>query len=428
MTVAIENHAMPFVCMQIHFRRGSRDDPPGKEGLHYVTSQLLTRGTERHSRAEFASEIEVAGASLDVGVARDLITVELDSLKRTLPQMLELLADALCRPAFSKDELDRLRRQVVAEIVERRDNDEALARHLFYQALLAPDPAARPVKGSAESLATITVDDVWSCYRKTFTRANLVAGAAGAIREHEVDRILTESLHLPEGTPPTTRPYGARDPGTIRVILVDKPERTQSQIFIGHRGILADDPRFLPLLVANTIYGGTFTARLSHEIREKRGWSYGAYSYLVTGRDSGSFVFRFYPKTSDTVEALALGLELQRQLIDDGVTDEEVGFAKSNLIGGFPFRMETARRRLDERLRLTLLGLPPDHLSTWVDRVSDIDRSAVDATIRSVLKHDDLTVLMVCSADEVRAGIEALPGVGDVVCHPHDREWGDVGA
>ncbi len=425
--MCIERRVAPFVSVQLYFLRGSALDPVGKEGLCYLTSQLLSRGTLRHDREAFAEEVEVQGASFDVGVSRDAVGIEVTALSRTLPEVFALLGDALSRPAFRAEELERLRSQTIAELRERRDNDEALAGHIFYQILMAPDRRSRPVQGTPESLARITLDDIRACYERTFTQANLIGGAAGAIGERELRKRLMGALELPVGELLAAPAYEARDPGSIRVVLIDKPERTQSQIYLGHRAITAGDPRFFPMVLANTIYGGVFTARLSHEIREKRGWSYGAYSYLVLGRGSGSFVAHFYPQARDTVPALELALHLQRVLIESGVTQEEVDFARSYLIGSFPFRMETAVKRLDEELRLRMLGLPRSRLDAYEHSVRSVLKSQVNEAIRSVVKHDDLTVLMVCSADEIRDSVAALPGVGEVIVHPFDREWTPVG-
>lgn len=413
----------PYATLQLYFVEGSLTDPHGKEGLLYLTSQMLMRGTASYTQQELAEEIEVLGGGLDVSVGREHVVIEGDTLSRNLERFGELLREALGRPSFPQEEIDKLRRQTIAEIDERRDNDEELARHLFYQVLFQPDVSARPVRGTPESLRRISREDIVRCYERVFVTANLLVGAAGHVAADDLSALLDSRLALPVGEARPDHTFDIRDPEHVRVVLVDKPGRTQSQVFFGHSTLDATDPDYYPLLVGSTIYGGTFTARLSQEIREKRGWSYGAYSYLQARRHTGSFVVRFYPATADTAQALELALEMQRQLIDDGVDDEEVAFAKSYLVNHFPFRLQTPRKRLDEMLRVRLLGLPEDTTERFVERIEAVTTVQINHALRRHLKSSALTVMVVCTASEVRAAIEAIDRVDEVEVHPFDLDW-----
>lgn len=422
--ILVESHDFPIVSMQLHFGLGSFIDPPGKEGLTYLTSQMLVRGSQTRNQAKYAEAVEMLGGSVSVITGREFITVSAGSLSRNLAEMCALVAEAITQPSFDEAELSKLKRLVISAIQERRDNDEALAQHLFYQALYQPGAYARPIKGTAESLERITREDIVACYQRVFTRAALLIGAAGDVDEPTFESVLAPMLEaLPQGETPELPLIESRDPGTIKVVLVDKPNRTQTQIFGGHQCLAAAHPDRLPLLVGNTAYGGTFTARLSHEIREKRGWSYGAYSYVIARRSHGSFLFRFYPAMKDTVAALALGLELNQQLVDDGLTDDEVHFASRYLANHFPFRIETPRKRLQELVRLRMLKLAPDYLETYVSKIQEITPSQVNSALRTHIKPKDLTIVMVCTAEPLVDEIRALPGVGEVVIHPYDKNW-----
>ena len=422
--ILVESQDFPYVTTQLHFQTGAIDDPPGKEGLAYLTSKMLLRGTAKMAQAEFAEAIDVLGASLEISVGREGIVIEAETLSATYDRLMELVADALRSPAFAQEELDKLKRQTLAEIAERRDNDEELSHYLFNQILYAPDPYGRPTSGTPDSLARITRDDVVAEFGRLFTRRSLVVGAAGAVDSARLLAILDKTVGgLPEGAPVAERAVTIADPKTIRVVLVDKPDRTQTQIWIGHSAIPVSHPDHYALTLANTVYGGTFTARLSHEIREKRGWSYGAYSYVQSQKRHGAFVFRFYPAMKDTVNALKLGLKLQKDLVANGVTQKELDAAKSYLVNNFPFRLETPQSRLGEKMRVELLGLPADYVETYVKRLQGTTLAEVNAAIKRDLKADQLTVVMTCTAKELLAKIKKLPGVGEVIVHPYDREW-----
>jgi zinc protease len=421
--ILVENHDFPYVAMQLSFEGGTLSDPVGKEGLLYLTTQMLLRGTSRMSQAEFNEELETLGGALAASAGRERSAIEGEVLARNIEPFLVLLGDALSRPAFAQDELDKLRRQTLAELAETRDNDEALVRDVFRQVLLQPDVSARPIQGTAESLARITRSDLVNCYQRVFTRARLLIGAVGDTDRQSLDALLDRVLELPEGVPAPPHEYVSEDPGQIRVILLDKPERTQTQIFFGHQAIPVSHADYYPLWVANTIYGGTFTARLSHEIREKRGWSYGAYSYLQSWRTHGTFSVRFYPASADAVPALTLGLQMQRDLVRDGVSEEEVRFAKSYLINQVPFRTETPGKRLRDAVSLALLGLDPDTTARLVERLEQVSVEQVNAAIRAHLKAEDLVVVVVCTAAEIQDGVQGIEGIGDVMVHPFDKDW-----
>lgn len=419
------NHDFPYVQVHLTFHGGSLTDPPGKEGLAYIAAQMALRGTGALSESDFAEAVDRLGGSFEVSIGKQHVVADAEVLSRNLAPLLELVGQALTSPTNAQSELDKLVRQTVTEVEELRDSDEDLGRHIFDQARMQPDPSARPVKGTPDSLRAITLQDVQAAFKRQFVKKRLVVGAAGDVTPQAMKRHLDHAFSaMPEGAVSPPHTFDIRDPGTIRVILVDKPERTQAQVFLGHRGIAAGHPDYDALSVANTVYGGTFTARLSAEIREKRGWSYGAYSVMSGRKTEGSFTFRFYPATKDLLPALTLGLKMQRELIEQGVTDQEVEHATSYLVNNHPFRLDTPRKRLDDALRLELLDLPRDSTRTYVKRLSAVTVDQANAAVKKHLKWADLTVVIVCTATKaLQEAVAALPGVGQVVVHPYALDW-----
>mgnify|MGYP003952708677 CR=1 FL=1 len=422
--IVVEDRDFPAISTELHFHSGAATEPVGKEGVSYLAGQLLTRGTKRRSRSEFAQTIETLGSSLYVMVGREFTTVDGSTLTANKDQFCDLMHEALTEPSFEQSELDKLKRLTLAEIEERRDNDEALAQHLFYQALYHPNAYARPVKGTAESVAAITREDLFQAYERCFTPKHMLAAACGDINaetlKQQCDRL---SSKLPQSAACEGVTVVANDPGTIRVILVDKPKRAQTQIFLGHMSVNVHHPDYFPLALGNTVFGGTFTARLSHEIREKRGWSYGAYSYLIGRRNHGAFVYRFYPAMKDAVAALELGLQLNQDLVDNGVTEAELTAAQSYLVNQFPFRLQTSRKKMRELLRIQLLGLAENYLETYISRIQSVTPESTNHALRTHLQPKDLTVVMVCTADQIAEQIRQIPGVGEVQIHPYDQVW-----
>ena len=423
MNIAIEQRDYPFAFVELAFPRGARLDPVGLDGLAFLTGEMLLRGAGGRSYHDFQDALDALGASLDVSVGRETIPVSADFLTETRGEFFALLRDVLMEANFEQDELDRVRRQIIAELEELPDNDEGLGQHLFNQVLLAPDRSARPTKGTSESLLRIGIPDIRAMAKNLLVREGLVIGSAGNLSTEDLEQELGPSrLPLPLTSEVALPPWERHPRQGIHVWLIDKPERTQTQIYGGHSAPPIGVPDHDALIVANTIFGGTFTSRLSHEIREKRGWSYGAYSSYSASRNTGSFFFRYYPAAKDAVAALGLGLELMESYVREGPTEEELRFAQSYFGNQAPFRFETPHKQLAEAMQCQLLGLPADAYDRQLASIARLDREQVHAAAQNWLHPRKLAVMMVCTAAELIDGVRAIPGVESVTVLPHTTQ------
>jgi zinc protease len=387
---------------------GAIHDPPGKEGTAYLTGQMLLRGAGSLNQAAIAEELDYLGSALGVRVGRDVTTVSGDALTRNFDAFEKLCALLVTQPTFSDDELEKLKRQTVAELIQVRDSDSALGQRFYVRRLFEAHPYGRAAHGTEASIPTITRDDVVAFYTKHYRQGGAMVGAAGDLDAERLRGFIERTLGaLPTGgtgeppIPPAPQPKG------IRVLLVDKPERTQTQVYVGHPTLAATHPDYLPLLVAHTLFGGTFTATLSQEIREKRGWSYGAYSYLSGDKHLGTFSLRFYPAVKDTVPALRLATELYQALVKEGATEEQVEFARRFLVQSHPFSIDTAERKVHELLAALLQGHPADWLDHFPERVGAVTTAEVNAAMKRHLTPDDLLVVVVATAADLEADIAA---------------------
>jgi len=423
-TLLVENHDHPYVTFNVGIRGGSLADPPGKEGLAYLAANMLTRGTTRRSQAHIVEDIDVLGSMLDLSVGKEATIVRADALKRNLEGLLDVLTDILTAATFPPEELDKLRRQTQAEIKDLRNHDEYLVRHFFQQLLFDGHPYGRPGKGTISSLDQVGRDDVVAFVHRQLRQDNLFVAASGDVTRAELDDLVERCLGgLPDGRE-AEPPFARLPPPSGRtVLLVDKAERTQTQVIIGHETVDANDPDYFPLLVANTVFGGTFTARLSREIREKRGWSYGAYSYFSPSRRSGTFSLRFSPNNENTAAAIELSLALLEQLAADGITESELAFGRSYLVNQFPFKIDTVPKRVEQVMSGELLGWPADFLDHYIADVEAVTVDAANAAVRRHIHPADLVIAVLGTADVVRDGIARLPGTRRVIVHPHDADW-----
>ena len=397
-----ENHDLPLVRVQVAVRVGAGDDAADKDGLTNFASELMGRAAGGRTRAEIDAAFDALGTSLDVGSDYDGVTFEVAVLKEKLEPALALVADVLLRPDFPRGEADKLKRELLAHLDELRDDDGTLARRFFTRALYGAHPYGRTVIGTEASIKALSLDGARAWHKKALAGSQMVFGIAGDVDAGDVAKAIARHFAtLPAGGgEPPVRPTIARRSG-MRLTLVDKPERTQSQILMGQPAPRWQDPDFLPLQVATTAFGGTFTARLMDEVRSKRGLSYGASARLGQGRGAKALVAHVFPSLEQTPETLALVLGLWRTWVADGVTAREVEFARGYLAKSFAFSVATPEDRLELRAALEIAGMPRDFADTFAARVSKVEEADCVRALSTHLSPGDLEITIVSTADEL---------------------------
>jgi len=416
--------ALPLVSVGVSFRSGSAHDPEGKDGLGRVTARMLRRGAGSYTADTIEETIDALGGELGADTGVSSAGVHFEAIRRSLDPMVDLAATLLARPTFDERELGRLLREAEAELIEARDNDRGLVSRAFRRTLFMGHPYGRRISGRIDTLRTLGQADVRAYYERHYTRANAVVIVSGDVTEDEgravADRLLAG---LPEGEAiPDPVPEPARRPGR-HLVFVDKPDRTQMQMVLGGLGTDAHDPDHVPLLVANTAFGGTFTSRLMQEIRAKRGWSYGASSRVGFDRRRDAFTMWTAPSATDAVACLALQIELLHALREDGVTDEELDLVKRYLVRSHAFDVDTARKRVHQKLEASLYDLPPDYHAGYVAHVQAVTRDAANAAVRARLSEDDMVIAVVGTHAEIGEAIsKAIPDLASVTVAPFDLE------
>jgi zinc protease len=322
------------------------------------------------------------------------------------------------------DELERLKRETLAELTEILDSDQQLAQRWFLRSLFLGHPYGRTVIGTEKTLQAITAADVRRCYERHFTRSNLIFSFAGALDATRVERA---SRRIWEGLPPGDAPVPAPPepvaPKGRRLVFVDKPERTQTQILIGGLGAHPSDDDYFPLLVANTVFGGTFTARLTQEVRAKRGWSYGAYSSLGYDRRRQAFSMWTFPKADDAAPCMALELSMLEDFWRAGITQDELDWAKRYLAQSQAFSCDTAAKRLGLELDELTSDLPKGHYARYVTSIRDVTLAEANRAIQARLSLEDLTIVVVGTHDAIGEAVRGvIPGLTESQVVPFDSE------
>jgi len=397
----------PLVWFDVSIRGGSSADPIGIEGLHRHAALLARRGAGTRDRTALDETLDSLGAALDVSVSRDSISISGLALSRHLDAVIGLAADVLAEPLFSEEEHARLLRETPQVLDEIRDDDSALATRWFDWLCCPSHPYGRTSLGTESSLLRIERTAAQDLWKREVVANNLVIGLAGDIDEATAARCvqrLTE--RLPRGNRPTTvvEDIGIETDARSgrRLILVDKPDRTQAQIRIGHLALRYGHPDTAAIAIAEAAFGGMFSSRLMQEIRVKRGWSYGAGCALRRSRLPHWFEIWTAAGIDVCGPCVGLTLELFADYAAKGPTDDEVDFARSYLVGAMPFHVATARQRMQLAVRDAVFELPDGYTAKLPESLAQLSGGDVRAACTRHLRPGDTVTVAVTTAAQAQ--------------------------
>jgi zinc protease len=418
-----ESHDIPLVHFQLVIPHGSLGDPEGQEGLTRLAARMLRRGTTRRDTRVIEETIDSLGAELGIETTTAFVRFSGSVIRRSLEPTLELLGEMLARPSFPESEFAQLKRETRAALVELCDSDAGLASTHFRRTLFRGHPYARPVMGTRSTLERIELPHALARYRDVLERGSRLVGFSGDLRPDEAERLVRTHLSSPhENTLPGA--LAPEPPGRTgrHLTIVDKPERSQTQIQIGRLGTHPRDHDHTALAVGNAVFGGAFTSRLMRAVRSERGWSYGASSRLAIDRVREAWSMWTFPAAADAAPCIELQLSLMEQWIDQGITAEELAFAKSYLVKSYAFAIDTADKRLEQAMEVRLYDLPGDYFKGYIERVSKVTLEQVNAALKARLAPQDLVFSVLATESQVGEALRKLPGLESVTVIPFDQD------
>lgn len=423
MKILVESSdVLPLVDVEVAFPVGSLRDPAGREGLAQLTGQLMRFGPRGLSQERFEERLACLGARLSVEVSMRTTRARATVLRRNLDALLALLAQMVWDPAMRSGDFAKLKRQALAGLIARLDDDQTLGAICFREALFGAHPYGRPLGGHTESIARIGVKQVKDFYTRHIAHGAFFVGVAGDVIDAEARALIAS--HFPSvgrrkrrmPHVPPTRPRPGR-----HVVIVDKPERTQTQLFIGTLGARTRDRDLFPLIVSNTAFGGTFSSPLMQQVRAIRGWSYGAFSRLLHSTQRDAWYMWTAPAAEYSAQCAALQLELLERWIERGVSRADLRFAQRYLINSHCFDRDTPAKRLEAQLDIEILNIPRSYVDKHDELVAGVDRELAIRATRTRISARDLMIVVVADANGVAGSFEALPGVDSVEVLPFDQ-------
>lgn len=411
------DHSIPIVEVVIGFRVGSTLDPAGKEGALALALSSLRRGAGKYSCEAINAELDRLGAEFSTHTDTFSSSIQGTVIARNLPAFFALMATILREPTHSEHEVSKLLRQLVAGRIDSRNDDRTLCARHFRRQMFAGHPLGRPAGGTLDSLQTLTHADAKSLWSQLLHYGPPIVAAAGAIETEQLQALWNEHFSDLCLAPPRTA-SAVIEPTPLKgrhLVIVDKPARTQTQIMIGTLGTHYTDRDHHALIVANTAFGGTFTSRLTTEVRGKRGWSYGASSRLDRARVRDAWSMWTFPAATDAAACISLQLKLLSQFRSTGLKAKEATFAKKYLLESQVFEEDTAAKRAAQKLDEVFGEVPPGYHKEFEGEIKKITLQAANASVKKRLSEKNLLVCVTATADQLRGPIEKAIGKLDSV-------------
>jgi len=414
--ILAEKHDIPLIAFRAILRCGSLADAPGKEGIASLTGGLLRKGAGKRTAQEIAALTDGLGADLDTGSGLEHTYVSGEFMARDQTVMLDLLADILRRPVFPEDEFEKLKSQSIDAITAGKDDPPSVIDEYAYAFLYGEHPYGRPSEGDETTIRSIAREDVLRYYRENYGGDRLILSVVGDFSAPAMEsRIRAKLGDWPKAAAPLSRAPAATRRAGRHVLLVDKPDATQSYFWIGNVGAARLDPDRVPLDVANTAFGGRFTSILNTALRIEGGLTYGARLRGPRFTQAGPLAIVSYTKTESTGKAVDAALGTLDKVRGAGIDSTTLSSTKSYMVGQFPPRYETEDQIAAAFADLAFYGLGEEELLRYTDRVAATRPEEVKRVIQRVYPPvEDLTFVFVGNAAAIRAVVKKYGPVTEV--------------
>ena len=392
---------------RLALRTGDAHDPADLPGLMDMMTGLLVEGTESRTSREIADEVARIGATLQAGANSDYTTVAASSLANFSDNILELMADVVLRPVFPENEVELTKQNTKESLKQQRAQPSFLASEMVAKIMFGSHPY-HVVAPTPESVDTTTRARLIEFHRSNFLANNAVMIVAGDVKRDDIlEQVGTLFGGWQSGevvgddfpSPPTR--------ATRSAYVVDRPGSAQANIVIANGGITRTSPDYFPLLVMHTVLGANASSRLFMNLREEKGYTYGAYSSLDARRTAGTFRATAEVRTAVTGDSLKEFFYELNRIRNEPVSEKEIEDAKAYLTGVFPIRLETQEGLIDQLVQIKMFGLPEDYLEIYRDRIQAVTIAQVQDAATKCVRPDEAAIVIVGDGAEIAEQIKS---------------------
>jgi zinc protease len=405
--LVLEQHHLPTVYFSLWIKSGALSDPKDAPGLASFTADLLRDGTARRNSTQIATELDELGATFnaDAAFGSNLTTVQVSGLSQSADQLMEVMSDIVLNPSFPSDELQKYQRQEGARLFQQRTNPGFLARERFARAVYGDFPAAVQAP-TVESLRKASPEALKGFHDKYYAPNNAILAFAGDVTVAQATELAKKYFGAWKSHPIEASAMGTVGaPAAAKVYLVDRPGSVQSNILAGGLTLRRNDPDYIPLVVTNRILGGGSAARLFSNLREEKGYTYGAYSRVSGDLYPGSFVANTEVRNAVTDGSLHELIYEFKRLRDEKVPQGELEEAKRSIVSSFALSLENPAGIVNSWMAVKYYGLGKDYWDHYSDDVAKVNADTVQRIARKYVDLDHLQVVVVGDAKQVHEAV-----------------------
>ena len=406
----VKQNELPIVSMNLVMNAGGILESADKSGVASITASMLNQGTKTRSAVEISNALQSIGASVNAGASWDAGNVSMQTLTKNLDPALDIFADVVTNPAFPANEFETLRRRTLVSFLQRRSSPTAVAGVVYDKVLYGNQPYGRQLSGDEKTVKAMTRDDLVKFYNSYYRPNNSTLIVVGDVETAAVKAKLEKAF---ENWKPGDAAAAKNDSQTMAakpgIYFVDKPGAAQSSVSIGQVGVDRGNPDYYAIQVMNSILGGGGTARLFMNLREDKGYTYGAYSRFVFRRGAGPFSASGEIQTVSTREAI---MEFMKELngIRGGipVTKAELDVNKQSLIRRFPSGFETVGQISNQLSNLVVYGLSDSYFNEFISKVNAVTSDDVNRVANKYLDPSKMAIVIVGDRKAVEPTLKDL--------------------
>ena len=397
----VEEHSIPFTALELRFRGGTSLDRAGKRGEVNLMMATLEEGAADLDAQEFAKARDSLAADFSFDAYSDTVTISARFLTENRDEAVALLRTAIMEPRFDQSAIDRVRGQVLSIIDSDAKSPNDIASATLNAQAFGDHPYGSSANGTPETVAGLTRDDMFAARNRILVKDQIFVAAVGDITPTELSALLDGLLSdLPQSGPEPAKRVEPKLHGGITVVPFASP---QSVVMFGHSGIKRDDPDFVAAYIANEILGGRRESRLMHEVREKRGLTYGIGSYLVPFDHSEVILGQFSSSNAVAAEAIDVVKEEWRKFVAEGITSEELEMAKTYLTGAYALRFDGNGPIASILVGMQMVGLDRDYILHRNALVEAVTLDDINRVVRDLYKPQDLTFVVVGQPEDLKS-------------------------
>jgi len=408
----VEFHDLPLVEFNLMVKTGSAANPADKAGLADLTARMLVEGTKTRGALEIADQVAALGGTLVTGTTWEASSAQMSTLTKNLDAALAIYADVLLHPAFDAKEFARVRDNLLTAIVRRKDSPPTVAGLALVRLLYGTKhPYGWPTSGTEVTLKKVTPAELRAFYQANYHPGNAALIVAGDVTEAVLRPKLEAALKGWRGGRVAARKLpAAAAPGETKIFLIDKAGAPQSSIRVGQIGIDRLNPDYFAVTVMNLILGGGFY-RLDLNLREGKGWTYGARSTFDSRRTPGPFSAGGEFVAPHSADSVAEILKEVNGIRDSDVTDAELARAKDQIVKSFPARFATRASAAAQLADLAVFGFPDSYWADYTKKIAAVTKDDIRRVARKYLDPGHLTIVVVGDKSSIEGPLAKLAPV-----------------